>query len=152
MTTSEIAGLLNATSIGLNRWTAACSAHNDKEQSLYITEGRDKRTLLRCSKGCGVEAIVAGLGLELADLFVIPPAPGYVAILRARLASTDARRLRQMAQLGKATGAIGRVDAALRQITDHVKDKDDTFMRLLNEAMIQASAARRFVGVVSDHI
>lgn len=50
-------------------WAARCPAHDDRRPSLTVTEGDDGRVLLRCFAGCSVEAIVAAVGLELADLF-----------------------------------------------------------------------------------
>lgn len=64
-------------STGPNRWSACCPGplHNrgDKNPSLSIAVGADDRVLLKCFAGCDVAAIVAALGLELADLF--PPRP-----------------------------------------------------------------------------
>jgi len=52
-------------------WMARCPAHEDRSASLSLGEGRDGRVLLRCFAGCDVSAVVASLGLEVADLF--PP-------------------------------------------------------------------------------
>jgi hypothetical protein len=51
-------------------WSARCPAHDDRRPSLSITEGDDGRALICChaDKGCTPEAIVAALGLKLADL------------------------------------------------------------------------------------
>jgi hypothetical protein len=53
------------------QWTALCPAHDDRHQSLSISEGRDGRVLLKCHAGCDAQAIVRAIGLELRDLF--PP-------------------------------------------------------------------------------
>lgn len=50
-------------------WTARCPAHDDRENSLSIGEGRDGRVLVKCFAGCDAAAIVAALGLKLRDLF-----------------------------------------------------------------------------------
>jgi putative DNA primase/helicase len=50
-------------------WTARCPAHEDRSPSLSIKEGHGGRVLLRCHAGCTTEAIVAALGLTMADLF-----------------------------------------------------------------------------------
>jgi len=55
------------------QWTALCPAHDDKHQSLSVSEGRDGRVLLKCHAGCDIKAIVRAMGLELRDLF--PPKP-----------------------------------------------------------------------------
>jgi len=55
-------------------WTARCPAHDDRRASLTIAEGDDGRVLLHCHAGCDTKAIVAALGLGLADLFPAKPA------------------------------------------------------------------------------
>lgn len=50
-------------------WTARCPAHDDRANSLSVGEGDDGRVLVHCFAGCEVNAIVAGIGLDLADLF-----------------------------------------------------------------------------------
>jgi hypothetical protein len=50
-------------------WIARCPAHEDKNPSLAVSEGRDERALLKCHAGCTVDAILAALGLEMSDLF-----------------------------------------------------------------------------------
>lgn len=52
-------------------WKALCPcpAHRDSQPSLSIHEGEDSRALLKCFAGCGIEEIVAALGLEMRDLF-----------------------------------------------------------------------------------
>ena len=53
-----------------SKWSAFCPAHPDKrKQSLSVTEGADGRALVYCHKGCKAEAIVAAIGLTVADLF-----------------------------------------------------------------------------------
>lgn len=54
---------------GPGRWTARCPAHDDQSPSLAVRELDDGRLLLRCFAGCDIEAIVAAMGLRLADLF-----------------------------------------------------------------------------------
>ena len=53
---------------GNSRWTARCPAHPDKNPSLIVSEGDDGRVLIHCFAGCGIEAIVAAVGAELADI------------------------------------------------------------------------------------
>lgn len=63
---------------GPGRWSAICPAHADRRPSLSVRELDDGRVLLHCFGGCGVDEVVAGLGLRMEDLF--PPrrdrAPG----------------------------------------------------------------------------
>ena len=62
---------------------ACCPAHDDKGPSLSVREGDDGRVLLHCHAGCSTAAVVAAMGLSMADLFPPsniprrpPPAPG----------------------------------------------------------------------------
>src|SRR5581483_1134806 len=48
---------------------ARCPAHDDRANSVSVGTGDDGRVLLKCFAGCTVEAIVARIGLTLADLF-----------------------------------------------------------------------------------
>lgn len=50
-----------------NDWT--CPVHEDEKPSLSVGEGADRRVLLKCQRGCSTEAVVAALGLQMADLF-----------------------------------------------------------------------------------
>lgn len=50
-------------------YTAHCPAHDDRQQSLSIGEGRNGEVLLHCFAGCRTEDIVAALGLAMSDLF-----------------------------------------------------------------------------------
>lgn len=52
-------------------WSARCPAHDDRRASLSISEGDNGGVVLHCHKGCGPSAVVAALGLSLADL--MPP-------------------------------------------------------------------------------
>lgn len=64
-------------------YQARCPAHEDKGPSLSLREGDDGRVLLHCHAGCSTAAVVAAMGLTMADLFPAsdkprrpPPAPG----------------------------------------------------------------------------
>ena len=59
---------------GDSSWMACCPAHNDKNPSLSIKETKDGDVLLHCFAGCGVDDVVAALGLEMSDLFSKPVA------------------------------------------------------------------------------
>lgn len=52
-------------------WQACCPAHDDVSPSLSITDG-NKGTLVKCHADCPPDAIVAALGLTMADLFSTP--------------------------------------------------------------------------------
>jgi hypothetical protein len=52
-----------------NGWSARCPAHEDRKASLSVAEGGDGTALLKCHAGCNTGAILAAVGLRLADLF-----------------------------------------------------------------------------------
>lgn len=52
-----------------DNWIARCPAHADHTPSLAIRELPDGRVLIKCFTGCGVDDIMAAVGLELSDLF-----------------------------------------------------------------------------------
>jgi hypothetical protein len=56
-------------SIGIDRWTACCPAHDDSTPSLSIKSTQD-RVLLHCWAGCDTNNVTAAMGLSLSDLFV----------------------------------------------------------------------------------
>ena len=60
---------------GADQWSARCPAHDDKGPSLSVKELSDGRVLLHCFAGCGVDEIVAAVGLEITELF--PPRPAH---------------------------------------------------------------------------
>ena len=51
-----------------DHFTALCPSHDDKRQSLSISE-KEGKIVLYCFAGCNVEKIVSSLGLEMTDLF-----------------------------------------------------------------------------------
>ena len=50
-------------------WVALCPAHPDRQPSLSVDESKDGKVLLKCFAGCSCQAIVAAVGLKVADLF-----------------------------------------------------------------------------------
>lgn len=50
-------------------YTARCPAHEDRHNSLSISEGDDGRVLLKCFAGCSTESILDAAGLVWEDLF-----------------------------------------------------------------------------------
>lgn len=55
-----------------SEWTARCPAHEDRDPSLSIGEGKDGAVLLHCHARCTPEDVVAALGLTMSDLFETP--------------------------------------------------------------------------------
>ena len=53
------------------QWSACCPAHEDRSPSLSVRQTPDGSILVHCFGGCGPEAVVAALGLQLRALY--PP-------------------------------------------------------------------------------
>lgn len=68
MSASELLSRLEGVRPVSGGWMARCPAHDDRNPSLSVTE-RDGKLLLRCHAGCETPAILAALGLTMADLF-----------------------------------------------------------------------------------
>jgi hypothetical protein len=56
-------------------WEARCPAHEDRRQSLSVTEGEGGKVIAFCHAGCTTEAVVQAVGLEMKDLFPAKPSP-----------------------------------------------------------------------------
>lgn len=73
MTAQDILSRLQGVRGGRGQWTARCPAHDDRQNSLSVSEGNDGRVLLHCHAGCDVDRITAALGISPADLFPDKP-------------------------------------------------------------------------------
>jgi hypothetical protein len=62
---------------GVDRWLALCPAHDDKRPSLSVREIDSDRVLVHCWSGCGVEAVLAAVGLTFEALY--PEHPSHHA-------------------------------------------------------------------------
>jgi hypothetical protein len=57
-------------SINTNSWVACCPHHGDKLPSLAIKHDTSTgKILIKCWAGCGVDEIMAAIGMNMADLF-----------------------------------------------------------------------------------
>ena len=56
-------------------WSARCPAHDDQQASLSVSAGDDGTALLKCHAGCDTSAVLAAIGLTLADLFPAKASP-----------------------------------------------------------------------------
>lgn len=108
---------------GKGRWSARCPAHSDQSPSLAVRELPDGRVLVHCFTGCGVDSILAAVGLEFSDLYPEQPEPKYEkAPKRERFHALDVlRALAREAMI---------VDAAAAQIQARGYLKDDEAERL----------------------
>jgi len=68
MNAREIAGLVHGRPAGQGRYQGKCPAHEDRNPSLSIMEGKGGRVLLKCHAGCGLGDILETLGLKVADI------------------------------------------------------------------------------------
>lgn len=68
MTLSEFLPLLKGVHGSGRQYSARCPAHDDKRQSLSVSESGGK-IVINCHAGCKAEDVVKSLGLELHDLF-----------------------------------------------------------------------------------
>jgi len=73
LTAQDILSRLQGVRGGRGQWTARCPAHDDRQNSLSVSEGNDGRVLLHCHAGCDVDRITAALGISPADLFPDKP-------------------------------------------------------------------------------
>jgi len=66
-------------------WSARCSAHDDRENSLSLAIGDDGRLLIYCFAGCRPEAVLRAIGLDWHDVFPERrPGAGPARLLRRR--------------------------------------------------------------------
>ena len=75
----DILSRLQGVKGGGGQWSARCPAHDDKRQSLSISQGKDGQVLLKCHTGCTVESITSALGIEVKDLFQKQERPHVIA-------------------------------------------------------------------------
>jgi hypothetical protein len=68
---NQVLSLLENVRPSGNGYSAQCPGHDDRNNSLSVSEGEDGRVLLNCFAGCATEAILAALGLEWEDLFSV---------------------------------------------------------------------------------
>lgn len=109
------------------QWMALCPAHDDHDRSLAVSIGRNERAVMLCYKGCSVEAIVAKVGLTMADL---------------RLVNDDAPTLAELAS-AKGLPVSWLIDkCGLRDLDDGgvgIPYQDETGRRLLMRRRVKLS-------------
>ncbi len=76
---------------GHGRYSVRCSAHDDQNPSLSITEGDDGRLLLKCWAGCETEDVLSAVGLTFSD--VMPERIGQEHSYKPFRQPFDARQL-----------------------------------------------------------
>jgi len=101
-----LARLEGVRSRGPGKASALCPAHQDRSPSLSVAEGRIG-ILLRCFAECDKPAIVAAMGLKMADLFFdVPTCRGQRPIPKPKMIDLIALAFRfELAALAVASGA-----------------------------------------------
>ena len=84
-----LARLDDPRSSGKDRWRCRCPSCGGNRSALSVGIGDDDAVLLRCWKGCDVQAIVSALGLSLAELFPQFEGAGSPPLARRRLLSAN---------------------------------------------------------------
>ena len=74
MTLVEVMGRFESATQRGEKWSLRCPVHDDRVASVSAEE-RDGRVLMHCHAGCATSDVLGAVGLEIADLFVDPPAP-----------------------------------------------------------------------------
>ena len=72
---------------------ACCPAHEDKDPSLSIREGDERKVLLNCFAGCHIDDVVAALDLTMADLFAEADEPYSETAKTSSLSTTRSMKL-----------------------------------------------------------
>ena len=72
MSGNDLADLKQARRKGRVQWVLNCPAHDDRHESLSISNGRDGVAQLRCSEGCSIYEIVGALELDWNEVFSRP--------------------------------------------------------------------------------
>ena len=82
--------LENVRRSGPSRWTARCPAHDDRNPSLSVKVGEDRRVLIYCHAGCSIEEILEAIDLTLKNLFPAnaPEEPFWLAEVRGGATSS----------------------------------------------------------------
>jgi hypothetical protein len=96
------------------RWLARCPAHEDHSPSLSVRELDDGRLLLYDFGGCETGAVLAALGLTLADLFEKPL--GNFAPSHSRIPARDL--LEVISEEVTAVAIIGAAMLAKKTVTE----------------------------------
>ena len=68
MTMTELLDRLENVKGRDGQYTARCPAHDDRRNSLSVSESRDGKILLHCHAGCETEDVLRAMGLTMKDL------------------------------------------------------------------------------------
>src|SRR5437016_5577135 len=87
MTLDQILPLLKDVAPTGTGFKALCPAHDDKNASLSVSQGRDGAVLVKCHANCGTAAVCAAIGIGLGDLF--PTRNGKATAARREVTAYD---------------------------------------------------------------
>ena len=73
---------------GVNKWQAACPAHDDKSPSLSITLNDSGNILIHCHSACPTDSVLSAVDLKLSDLFADSRQPSKKGYNRVELEQT----------------------------------------------------------------
>ena len=76
---------------GADQYMAKCPAHQDRTASMSVKETDDGRILIHCFAGCGTDAILGAIGLEMTDLMP-ERVSHYAPQVRPRVGAADILR------------------------------------------------------------
>ena len=100
MTAREFATMLRGKRVGRGRYLARCPAHDDKNPSLTISDGK-KGVVVYCWAGCTFDSILESVGLRKCDMF--------------RDSMTPRERIASAAAFGSKLAPVTYLDTARRQ-------------------------------------
>jgi len=126
---------------GYGKYIARCSAHDDRNPSLAISEGDGGRLLLKCWAGCETEDVLSAVGLKFAD--VMPERVGDDQRYKPLRQRFDARQLLATLDHEAMVTAVIAGD-----ILEHKQIDEDTWDRLavavnrINTARAECAPAR----------
>ena len=147
-----LARLEGVRSRGPGKASALCPAHQDRSPSLSVAEGRIG-ILLRCFAECDKPAIVAAMGLKMADLFFdVPTCRGQRPIPKPKMIDLIALAFRfELAALDRRLRAE-RIFSSARKVTpDQLSDDDlDHALGLIERAHKDITKAELLEGVADD--
>jgi hypothetical protein len=89
MTIEDFLGRLDGVRKNASGWTARCPGHDDRRQSLSVSQG-EKGILLKCFAGCETKDVLAKLGLKERDLFPRDKEPARGSFSARRLRTPEA--------------------------------------------------------------
>ncbi len=124
-------------------WSARCPAHSDTSPSLYVSEGDDRKALVRCYVGCDYRSIVQALGLAPRQLF--ETSTGDVRAVEPRRQLTPAQRVARDVENARQAGAPMRAWEAWLTLGGTIEDafRDDPASEARSWIVYTVREARR---------